>query len=203
MSLHSSKPCDKGSFFRHSFVKHIHVPMKNPFHGIVHSIAISTLLITGAGCAPLANEQPAAPAEDAPTAVESSATPENDTPKPNGQMAPTEPLELTDVQARQLEAGAALHEPTVLTFDVAGGNFWFTPDEIRVKKGDTVKIHFVNAGGFHNFVLDEFNVDFAPNKTGERYDVEFVADKAGSFEYYCSVGAHRQMGMKGVLIVEE
>lgn len=177
--------------------------MKNPFHSLVYSFAISSLLITGAGCAPLANEQPAAPVEDTPTAVESPATSENDAPKPNGQMAPTEPAVLTDAQIQQLEVGAEPHEPTVLTFDVAGGNFWFTPDEIRVKKGDTVKIHFVNAGGFHNFVLDEFNVDFAPNKTGETYDVEFVADTAGSFEYYCSVGAHRQMGMKGTLIVEE
>ena len=31
---------------------------------------------------------------------------------------------------------------------------------------------------------------------------EFTADKVGSFEYYCSVGSHRSMGMKGVLKVE-
>jgi plastocyanin len=33
--------------------------------------------------------------------------------------------------------------------------------------------------------------------------IEFTADKVGSFEYYCSVGSHRQMGMKGVLKVAE
>jgi len=32
--------------------------------------------------------------------------------------------------------------------------------------------------------------------------VEFVADQEGAFEYYCSVGNHRQQGMKGTLIVE-
>ena len=38
--------------------------------------------------------------------------------------------------------------------------------------------------------------------TGQIDEVEFVVDKAGTFEYYCSVGNHRQMGMVGKLIVE-
>jgi plastocyanin len=29
-----------------------------------------------------------------------------------------------------------------------------------------------------------------------------VADKKGTFEYYCSVGQHRALGMKGKLVVE-
>ena len=33
--------------------------------------------------------------------------------------------------------------------------------------------------------------------------LEFTADKAGSFEYYCSVGEHKAMGMVGTLKVEE
>jgi nitrite reductase (NO-forming) len=37
---------------------------------------------------------------------------------------------------------------------------------------------------------------------GETTSVEFVADKTGTFEYYCSVGAHRAMGMTGSLVVE-
>ena len=32
--------------------------------------------------------------------------------------------------------------------------------------------------------------------------VTVVSDKTGSFEYYCSVGTHRQMGMKGTLTVK-
>ncbi|HLG26120.1 MAG TPA: plastocyanin/azurin family copper-binding protein, partial [Candidatus Gracilibacteria bacterium] len=102
-----------------------------------------------------------------------------------------------------LEAANADHEPATLTFNVDGGNFYFTPNEIRVKKGDTVKIVFNNTGGMHNFVLDEFNVTMDPIKESGSQTVEFVADKVGSFEYYCSVGSHRQMGMKGTVIVEE
>lgn len=117
-------------------------------------------------------------------------------------MEPQTPPELTSQQSEQLKAGESAHEPTTLTFDVNGGNFYFTPSIIKVKKGDTVKIVFKNDGGMHNWVLDEFDVTMNPNKTGETSTVEFVADKTGTFEYYCSVGQHRQMGMKGTLVVE-
>ena len=90
----------------------------------------------------------------------------------------------------------------VVTVDVVGGNFYFTPKEIRVKKGDTVTINFKNVDGFHDFKIDEFNVATQRIQAGGTETVQFSADKAGSFEYYCSVGSHRAMGMKGMLIVE-
>ncbi len=91
---------------------------------------------------------------------------------------------------------------SVKEFTVNGNNFKFDPATLSVKKGDTVKITFVNTGGFHDFVIDEFKVATPQIKDGQAV-VEFVADKSGSFEYYCSVGTHRQMGMKGTLTVTE
>lgn len=91
---------------------------------------------------------------------------------------------------------------TVKEFTVTGSKFKFDPAVMSVKKGDTVKIHFVNADGFHDFVIDEFNVRTPQINGGQSADIQFVADKAGSFEYYCSVGNHRAMGMKGTLTVE-
>jgi nitrosocyanin len=91
---------------------------------------------------------------------------------------------------------------TVKEFTVNGSNFAFDPKTITVNKGDTVKITFKNVGGMHDFKLDEFNVATNKINGGESDTVTFVADKAGSFEYYCSVGTHRQMGMKGTLIVK-
>ena len=92
---------------------------------------------------------------------------------------------------------------SVKEFTVHGGMFYFKADRLTVKKGDTVKIHFVNDEGTHDFVLDEFNVETPVINAGETADVEFVADKAGTFEYYCSVGNHRAMGMVGKLTVTE
>lgn len=91
---------------------------------------------------------------------------------------------------------------TVKSFTVTGSNFKFDPSVITVNKGDTVKITFKNTDGFHDFKIDEFNVATAQIKGGASEIVNFVADKTGSFEYYCSVGQHRAMGMKGTLIVK-
>lgn len=91
----------------------------------------------------------------------------------------------------------------VKEFTVTGSNYAFVPTTLTVKKGDTVKIVFKNSGGFHDFVIDEFNVSSGRINGGEETAFEFVADRAGTFEYYCSVGTHRAMGMKGTLTVTE
>ncbi len=87
-------------------------------------------------------------------------------------------------------------------FTVSGGNFYFKPNIMRVKEGDTVTITFKNSDGFHDFKIDELGVATSQIKSGAEEKVTFVASKKGSFEYYCSVGEHRKNGMKGTLIVE-
>ncbi|MBX4181317.1 cupredoxin domain-containing protein [Candidatus Parcubacteria bacterium] len=92
--------------------------------------------------------------------------------------------------------------PSVKEFTVVGKSFSFTPSTLTVKKGDTVRINFQNSGGQHDWRLDEFNAKTKVIGSGQSETIEFVADKTGSFEYYCSVGTHRQMGMRGTLTVE-
>ncbi len=77
----------------------------------------------------------------------------------------------------------------------------FSLNEIKVKKGDTVKITITNIAGTHDFMLDEFNIN-QETPLNQPMVVEFVADKAGTFEYYCSKYNHRELGQKGNLIVE-
>lgn len=93
--------------------------------------------------------------------------------------------------------------PSVVNLKVSGKNYSFTPSTLTVKKGDTVRIMFENAGGTHDFKIDEFSVKTAQLADGQSQTVEFTASKAGTFEYYCSVGNHRAMGMKGTLTVTE
>jgi|SRR3989344_2770087 len=87
-------------------------------------------------------------------------------------------------------------------FNIEGRPFSFSLTQIKVNKGDTVKIIFKNTEGLHDWVLDEFNAKTAKIQSGQTTEVQFVADKKGTFEYYCSVGNHRAQGMKGNLIVE-
>ncbi len=93
-------------------------------------------------------------------------------------------------------------QSNIKTFEVEGKPFEFSMKEIRVKEGDRVRVFFNNTEGFHDWGIDEFNARTKQLQAGENDSVEFVADKKGTFEYYCSVGNHRQMGMVGNLIVE-
>jgi plastocyanin len=90
---------------------------------------------------------------------------------------------------------------SVKEFSITGVPFSFTPSTMTVNKGDTVKITFKNGNGVHDFKLDEFNASTRILNSGEEQTITFVASKTGSFEYYCSVGNHRAMGMVGTLTV--
>lgn len=93
-------------------------------------------------------------------------------------------------------------EAEARVFAVEGFNFGYDQSEIRVKEGETVTINFVSVDGFHDWVVDEFNAATEKVRPGTPTSVTFVADKAGSYEFYCSVGSHRANGMVGTLIVE-
>jgi len=78
----------------------------------------------------------------------------------------------------------------------------FSLNEIRVKKGDMVKIRVTNTNGSHDFSLDEYGIKRL-TPLNQQVTIEFKADQAGTFKYYCSMPGHRAMGQEGTLIVEE
>lgn len=90
----------------------------------------------------------------------------------------------------------------VRRFTVNGRNFSFTPETLRVKKGDMVSMTFVSSEGIHDLRIDGYNIGTDQLSQGNAQSVTFAANTAGTFEFYCSVGNHREMGMKGTLIVE-
>ena len=85
---------------------------------------------------------------------------------------------------------------------VEASKFKFEPNVIRVPKGKTIKLTFKSVDGMHDLVMDEFNVRTRQLNAGEENVVGFVADRTGTFEYYCSVADHRARGMVGTVIVE-
>jgi plastocyanin len=89
----------------------------------------------------------------------------------------------------------------VKEIEVRSEGLVFTPSEIRVNRGDTVRITYVNTRGTHDWTLDEFDVATARIPAGQSETVEFVADQAGEFEFYCSVPGHRAAGMYGRFVV--
>jgi nitrous-oxide reductase len=63
------------------------------------------------------------------------------------------------------------------------------PDVVRVKEGDTVKIHVTNIeevrDATHGFAIADYNIQ-ASLEPGEVANFEFVADKAGAYNFYCT-----------------
>ena len=79
-------------------------------------------------------------------------------------------------------------------------NFTFEPNEIRVKKGEAIKLTIDNAQGNHGLAIKDYKVNIdSRNKSNV-----FVADKVGEFDMVCSIQCgpgHNDMVAK--LIVEE
>ncbi len=79
---------------------------------------------------------------------------------------------------------------------------WFSVKELKVKQGDLVRIKVTNTKGMHDFNLDEFGISKVETPLNQEVIIEFVANKTGTFEYYCSKPNHRAKGHWGKLIVE-
>ena len=76
----------------------------------------------------------------------------------------------------------------------------FDPNQIVVNKGDVVRLKVTVTKGVHNFNIDEYNIH-QDTMLNQEATVEFTADKAGEFVYYCSMPGHRQAGHWGTLKV--
>lgn len=78
----------------------------------------------------------------------------------------------------------------------------YSTKEITVKKGDKVKINVTVTAGNHDFNIDEYEIH-QTTPLDEQVTIEFTADKAGTFTYYCSMPGHRMNGHWGILNVVE
>lgn len=115
--------------------------------------------------------------------------------------------DMVDYSSTDVQDDSDMTDSEVTTFYLTGDKFKFFMGEeenptLRVRQGETVRIELRSIDMPHDFVVDELNVATEIFPAGQGGYVEFVADKVGTFEYYCSVGSHRAMGMKGTIIVE-
>ena len=101
--------------------------------------------------------------------------------------------------AKNAGAGVqAVHE-----IQVTLRKYEFSPSSLRVRKGERVKLVMAAADHDHGFKLDDFDINQKIPK-GTTVVVEFIADKAGTFQFRCSsVCGLGHRNMKGTLVVEE
>jgi heme/copper-type cytochrome/quinol oxidase subunit 2 len=105
--------------------------------------------------------------------------------------------EAQDVEGEQIKETGDIKE-----FTMTAKKWDFTPSTITVNEGDTVKLTITSTDVTHGFSLSEFNINerLEPNQP---VDVEFVADKAGTFTFRCNVPCGSgHSAMKGTLVVK-
>ncbi len=91
---------------------------------------------------------------------------------------------------------------SVRQFTMTAKQWEFSPDTITVNKGDTVVLSVRSIDVAHGFALPEFGVN-EQLEPGKVVEVEFVADKTGTFSFFCSIVCGAGHGdMKGTLVVE-
>ncbi|MGE5307769.1 MAG: cupredoxin domain-containing protein [Deltaproteobacteria bacterium] len=97
----------------------------------------------------------------------------------------------------------AAQAPQTKEIHVEAFKYGYSPDPIVVKKGEHVRILATSRDVNHGFEIKEYGIN-AEIKKGGKTEIDFVADKAGTFIIKCSVFCGLgHFSMRGRLIVEE
>jgi cytochrome c oxidase subunit II len=87
-------------------------------------------------------------------------------------------------------------------FSIIAKQWAFEPSTIRVDKGDMVKLSIQSVDVKHGIALPDFGINSRLDP-GLTTLIEFVADKTGTFTFFCSVQCGSGHGaMRGSLIVK-
>lgn len=89
----------------------------------------------------------------------------------------------------------------VIEIDLTAKQWEFEPQLIEVNLGDKVELHVESVDVSHGIVIPEYGISERLNP-GEDVHAEFIADKKGTFNFYCNVpcGAGHS-GMNGIIVV--
>lgn len=123
-------------------------------------------------------------------------------PKPESAPKQAAPAQIAPVESPAAPQAIPAKSAEVKEFNMTAKQFEFVPNTITVNNGDTVKLHIVTSDVAHGFNLPDFGINkkIVP---GKAVDVEFAADKTGTFAFSCNIPCglgHREM--KGNLVVK-
>ena len=145
--------------------------------------------------------------ETAPMDVSTEASPEmeaemkEDEPDPSGMSEAGEETEAV---------AATIGDDGIQRVEITGGDYFFKPERIILKKGVPAELVVTKEGGFvpHNILMNEpqagmvFDVEM--KKTAKT--ISFTPTMAGEFPFQCDkkllfFKSHRERGMEGVIVV--
>ena len=92
---------------------------------------------------------------------------------------------------------------SAIEVSVEGNEYSFSPESLSLNKGERVRLTFKNTGKLpHNLTIEGLGISSKTISGGASDTIEFTATEAGIFNFYCSVGNHRGLGMEGSLEVK-
>jgi uncharacterized cupredoxin-like copper-binding protein len=98
---------------------------------------------------------------------------------------------------------ATQNNNSVKQITVEGTDFAFTPSTITVNKDQALEITFKNMGKFpHNLDILDLGVKTKTIQPGSQDTISFAPQKAGSFQFLCTVPGHADKGMVGTITVK-
>ena len=106
----------------------------------------------------------------------------------------------TPAAPRAALAAVRADEPRVI--EVLAKRFTWEPSEIQVTVGERVRLVLRTADGLHGIELKKFKIAKEIPRGNKAVTVEFTADEAGRFPFFCSeYCGDGHDDMKGVLVV--
>lgn len=88
-------------------------------------------------------------------------------------------------------------------FEIRAKQFNYTPNIIKVRKGDLVKVRLISEDVTHGMFVDGYGVNTSAHP-GQEGSLKFVANKQGRFSFRCSVTCGEfHPYMIGYLVVED
>jgi plastocyanin len=109
------------------------------------------------------------------------------------------------VEDKMMDQDESMMESSHLQVELELSDYQFSQKTIMVEAGQKVTVKLKNINGFHDFVIDELKVASKQISVDQEDSVTFTVPESAagqSYEYYCSVGSHRELGMVGVLQVK-
>lgn len=101
-----------------------------------------------------------------------------------------------------ISASLAQEQTAAREITMTAKKYEFSPSEIRVQRGENVKLSITALDRKHGFKIEALDIDRELPK-GETVTIEFLADRAGTFPIACSKFCGLGHGkMKSQLIVE-
>ncbi len=77
------------------------------------------------------------------------------------------------------------HQPRTVEYTLKASTFSYSPERIRVNKGDNVVVKLQPQDVTHGFYLDGYNLETHASP-GEEATLKFVANTPGQFRFRCS-----------------